>query len=389
LWPSVEAGLSTCATLLLHDIANCTALIFVGVASAGKTTVAEMFADEAVTITTPLCYVSDHFTPASFVSHAAKVKKEDLEKQDLLPRIKHKVLITPELAPLFRAGKKDELVQRFSILTRVLDGHGLQTDSGTHGSRGYRGDYLFAWLGGTTPFEEQIWHVMAQLGSRLFFLLVETESSTKEEELMAALGSQTTYGSSLAACSKVVGKYLLHLHSKYGGIRGVTWDPTTNPEHIRQWIARFARLLAKTRGSRAKGEEETFSAEESPYRANAVLYNLGRGHALINQREQLTKDDLPLLARVTVCSMSTERRRIVRALIQSPDGRLLTAKVQEALQVKTEETAKHVMEDLERLGLVCYERADTGGSHAIRFHTDWEWCGSQEFRQMLGGTGSC
>jgi hypothetical protein len=164
----VKAGLSTCATLLLKDISNCTALIYVGLASVGKTTVAEMFTDDAITKTKPLCYVSDSFTPAAFVSHAGNVNKADLEKQDLLPRTKHKVLITPELSPLFRAGKKDELMLRFTVLTRVLDGGGLQTDSGNHGSRRYRGDYVFAWLGCTTPFEEQTWQVMASLGSRLF-----------------------------------------------------------------------------------------------------------------------------------------------------------------------------------------------------------------------------
>src|SRR3712207_3933042 len=102
---------------------------------------------------------------ASFVSHAANVSRGELEAVDLLPRIKHKVLITPELAPIFR-GKDDELAQRFSIMTRVLDGQGLQTDSGTHGRRGHRGDYLFAWLGCTTPLEDKVWRVIAQLGGR-------------------------------------------------------------------------------------------------------------------------------------------------------------------------------------------------------------------------------
>jgi Cdc6-like AAA superfamily ATPase len=43
LWPSVEAGLATCATLLLADNANPVALIYMGPPSTGKTTVAKMF----------------------------------------------------------------------------------------------------------------------------------------------------------------------------------------------------------------------------------------------------------------------------------------------------------------------------------------------------------
>ncbi len=129
LWPAVDVGLSVCASLLLADNVNPVAVVYVGPAAAGKTTVVNMFADHSLTC------VSDSFTPASFVSHAANVAREQLEKIDLLPRIRHKVLITPELAPILR-GKEDELAKQFSILTRVLDGQGLQTDSGTHGQRG-------------------------------------------------------------------------------------------------------------------------------------------------------------------------------------------------------------------------------------------------------------
>src|SRR5262249_52649738 len=166
LWPAVDAGLAVAATLLLEDNANPVALIYVGPAASGKTTVADMFADH------PLCYRSDNFTPASFVSHAATIKRADLAAVDLLPKIQHKVMVTPKMAPIFR-GKQEDLVRQFAVLTRVLDGHGLKTDSGTHGQRGYTGDYLFAWLGCTTPFGPRVWDTMAQLGSRLFFLTMD------------------------------------------------------------------------------------------------------------------------------------------------------------------------------------------------------------------------
>jgi hypothetical protein len=171
LWPAVEIGLATCATLLLRDNVNPVALIYVGPPSAGKTTVASMF--EGTTFAgEPLCYRSDKFTPAAFVSQSAQATAKKLKEVDLLPRIKHKVLLTPELSTVFR-GKPDELAERFSIITRVLDGQGLTTDSGTHGKRGYEGDYVFAWIGCTTPFQESVWKVMAQLGSRLFFLVMD------------------------------------------------------------------------------------------------------------------------------------------------------------------------------------------------------------------------
>ena len=101
-WPMVDAALATYATLLLQDTKNPVAVIFVGGPSSGKTTVVDMFKTHAET------YPSDQFTPKSFVSHSANVSRDRLASIDLLPRIRHKLLATPELAPIFR-GKDDEL----------------------------------------------------------------------------------------------------------------------------------------------------------------------------------------------------------------------------------------------------------------------------------------
>jgi hypothetical protein len=49
LWPTVDLGLSVCATLLLADNANPVAVIYVGGPSSSKTTVADMFADHPLT----------------------------------------------------------------------------------------------------------------------------------------------------------------------------------------------------------------------------------------------------------------------------------------------------------------------------------------------------
>src|SRR5439155_20871051 len=92
-----------------------------------------------------LVYTTDNFTPAAFVTHASNVKRQDLDRVDLLPRIRYRTLIARDLAPLFGA-KKDDVTKSLGILTRVLDGQGLETDSGLHGQRGYRGDYVFMLL---------------------------------------------------------------------------------------------------------------------------------------------------------------------------------------------------------------------------------------------------
>jgi len=384
LWPAVDLGLATAGTLLLADNVDPVAVIYVGGPSSSKTTVADFFAGH------PLSYVSDNFTPAAFVSHAANVSRDQLDKVDLLPRIKHKLLVTPELAPIFR-GKEAELAQRFAILTRVLDGDGLMTDSGTHGQRGYRGDYLFAWLGCTTPFDAIVWRVMAQLGSRLFFLLMDSEGEVTVEDLMAS-DRALPYKAKLEQVRAALHPFLSALFGTFGGVRGVTWDASAEPTEVKRWIAHLATLLAAMRsepvreGDPERGRLEYSPAKkEQPRRAFAVLGNLARGHALVHGRQQLAKGDLPLLARVVVSSMPSECGLVFAALVKGGGEPLTVAQVQNILRVNHAETARKVIDDLDRRGVIAFEPKGVGKPAEVHFRPDWAWCRSPEFRELLLG----
>ena len=285
--------------------------------------------------------------------------------------------MTPELATIFR-GKEDELAKRFSVLTRVLDGQGLTTDSGTHGQRGYDGDYLFAWLGCTTPLEQNVWKVMAQLGSRLFFFEMDHSEEVKVADLIKMA---VPYKVRLADCKQVVHHFLDHLFRRHHGARGVEWKTKGDPREVIKCIARCAKLLAVMRTEQSR--EDTPPASESPHRAHAVLYNLARGHALVHGRQQLTEDDLPLLAKVTLSSMPTKRRKVFLALVQNKGATLSVAQVQEALRARHGETARTVMADLDRLGIMEYVEEGTGQPARLGFRPGWSWCAKPSFRKLL------
>jgi hypothetical protein len=377
LWPAVDVGLSVCASLLLADNVNPVAVVYVGPAAAGKTTVVNMFADHSLT------YVSDSFTPASFVSNAANVSSEQLEKVDLLPRIKHKVLITPELAPVFR-GKEDELAKRFATLTRVLDGQGLMTDSGTHGQRGYRGDYLFAWLGCTTPLDSKVWRIMAQLGSRLFFLELGGQGDQKDvqgaiERLMAST-ADTPYNKRLEECKAVIHRLL---NTLYDGreVRGVEWADAQDSQSVREQIARLAYLVAIMRSGYACQNEEEAVAVERPERVYQVLRHIARGHALVHGCTQLTAADLVPVAQVALSTMPRENRRVFLALVQHKE--LTTPQVMTALQVKHHGKADKVMCGLEGVGIVIYKKPGNGKPSLIHFAPEWEWCLENQWREVF------
>ena len=386
LWTPVDLGLSTCATLLLKDNVNPVAVIYVGDASSGKSTVAEMFADAKVKGET-FCYVSDDFTPAAFVSLAANVPTDKLDSVDLLLRIRHKVLVTPELATIFR-GKEDDLTRIFCTLTRVLDGQGLMRDGGVHGRRGHRGDYVFAWLGCTTPFDKKVWKVMAQLGSRLFFLVLHQEQEVTLDDLINP--TNVPYGTRRDECRQGVHEMIAQLFETYGGVRGVEWDSQVDDMEIKRWIARCAMLLAKMRSEPTQVKENSFGEDEyisgsaeMPYRAYAVLHNLARGHALVHGRRKLEWEDLPLIAKVTVSTMPPQFGQVFQALAGKKDHQLTRAEAQTALKVKSHTTALEFMTQLEQLGVMDFIQQGQGGASFLRWGEEWDWCGSEEFRAIL------
>jgi len=95
-----EIGLSVISQLYIEDIKNPFALVYLDVPSSGKTIILNFFSElEEV-------YTTDDFSPKSFVSHAANKSKEQLLEIDLLPRLKNKVLLVRDLAPIF--GKRDD-----------------------------------------------------------------------------------------------------------------------------------------------------------------------------------------------------------------------------------------------------------------------------------------
>lgn len=336
LWTAVVAVLATVAAMVPDDVVNPPTLILEGASAAGKTTVIDM-----VEGTPYLAYRTDKFTPSAFVTHSANVRVEKLAEIDLLPRIRHRCMLTAELAPLFR-GREDELTKNFSILTRVLDGGGLMTDSGSQGRRGYEGDYLFSWIGATTPLESRTWRIMQQLGARLLFYWVDA-AVPDAADIVGNLVAPQSYKAKVAACRTVVNEFLLALfraHARRGTERpfGVAWNRAGDPELIKH-IARLAKVAAQARAVVSSwqndGGELNFRppSVEQPHRLATLLYNLARGHALVYGRTQLSSDDLWIVTRVALDSMPIERRRMFRLLISiGPTGIRSSAQVEKLLR---------------------------------------------------------
>jgi hypothetical protein len=361
IWFETQACLSVFGSLALKHLNGCPSLNLIGNPAGEKTTVLSFFYSHNDS------YISDDFTPKSFVSHSANVKDEDLGKIDLLPKLKNKVLITPELAPLFEA-HKDKLLDNFSILTRVLDGEGLNRDTGSKGHRGYSGDYKFCWLGASTPLRSSVWRVMGKIGNRLFFLNMSEKNRTDEDYVK--MFSEESYQEKVKYCRGAINSFLDNFF-KRNPIRSFEWK--SQDIFILQEIIKYAKLLSKLRGTletwrsaEDKSQyEHTYPIIEEPPRAINALLNFARGNALINHRDYLKKEDLEIVRHVCLSSMSYDRYKFFQ-LLQKHEGRISTEVIERELAC-SKDTALRTMKIFEVLGIVNLKRLPIGEGHPLYF----------------------
>jgi hypothetical protein len=177
-WPFLEFCLAGKSILNIEGIT----LPFMGVILAApasmKTLIIQLFRKY------PGSFYSDNFTANSLVSHNSALTEERLQQVDMLPKLKDKLVLTPELAPIFTS-KEDDLQKILGIITRILDGHGFESDSGAQGHRQYR-DTMFVWIGAAVEIPFRVWKVLGSLGHKIYFLRPQlSEKTTKQLKQIA------------------------------------------------------------------------------------------------------------------------------------------------------------------------------------------------------------
>lgn len=396
MWSMVEACCSVIAAMILKDATNPVGLVLIDHPSTGKTTALSMFYDLA------MVYRSDSFTAASFVSHASNRKQEALAQIDLLPRIQYKCLITPELATIF-GKKQEELLKEISILTRVFDGEGYWSDSGSHGGRGYKGDYFFTMLGATPPMPKRVWNTLGQFGSRLLFHTPKSESSAAERVARSYLdvfdSGPLPYSKRLKICREKVTHFFKVLTEQAGGgqfARSIGWDIQGDSKELKQQISLLAEFTSRARSkvsvwdctNRHSESARDFTQPllEGPHRLATILYSLARGHATICSRRRLLSDDMPLVVEIALSSMPDDRRQIIGLLLEpASDGKkseigTVTAKdIQECLTI-SRPTALKLIDELALLGIGDKINGDNNNLTVLTLKPCYFWFTSQQFR---------
>jgi len=376
---AAESALSITAQLLINDVHHPFPLVLIGPPSSGKTTVLNFFNE-----LDGVSYTTDGFTSSALVSMHMGTKKSELSKNDLLPRMRRKVVLVRDMSVLF--SKRDEdLRDLIGKLTRVFDGEGLVMDSGPHGERGYIGDYSFMMLAASTPIRNRVWRLMGSLGSRFFFQHFPTKTKNDAElaNQLAGLPSKTKEH----ACREATTEIVRTLWQEYP--TGIDWLRSADPDECLNFITQCGRLLSCLRsepGTLQHDGNKKFIDEfvepniEQPDRVINLLYNFARGHALACGRTQLTEEDLPLILRISLDSTPPTRMALIRALITNK-GSLNTEQAQVILG-KANQLAGREMEILRILGICKSVSAHTGVGrphNTIEFAEGFTWLLSERF----------
>jgi hypothetical protein len=412
LWPSLEFDMSVKNILHIADIGQPFAGIVLGKPSSLKTVGLELFRKSED------IYYTDNFTAKSFVSHNSGLNEEQLQQIDLLPKIKNKCFLTPELAPTF-AARDEDLLALLGIMTRVLDGYGYESDTGAQGHRGYRERMIFTWIGAAVDIPFKVHKMMTTLGPRLYFLRIpSTQNKTdddyfsqlehndfdvKRDKIQTALMDYQTWLED--ACPIMVGddKFNSDL-KKMPWLNGNAKDSDVGSLQLQKeaymHIIKLGKLLAPLRGvvptwhtHDTQGSEYgyTLPTIEEPDRAMQQLANLARGHALLTGRNYITvQDDIPMIVKVVLSTAPIERVTIFDILL-AHKGVLNVNQITESLQVSPP-TARKTMLELHILGLVNMQETDLIGSDGIArsgfiitLKEEFSWFLSEEFKSLRQG----
>lgn len=397
IWPTFEFALSIKNILHVQDITLPFAGIILGPPSSSKTLVLEMLRDLELT------FYTDNFTPRSFVSHNTSVPEEQLQNIDMLPKIKNRILITPELGPIF-AAKDEDLTQNLSIFTRIVDGHGYESDSGAYGHRGYKEDIMFTWIGAAVDMPRRVYKQLGYLGPKLYFFRIPYIKRSFEdyvEELKLNNFTERKKQVKEALMDYLNWFNLCPVDNSNSlpisdiELVKIEWNSSKDNIDVLNAIVRLGELLASLRGvtvtwdtKNTGGSDYGYSTptKEIPKRAMDSLINLAKGHALLTGRNYLTMDDVPILIK-TVLSTAPLERVLIFDLLLNTNGILTRPQIQDFLKISRPTTLK-TMIALDVLGLVDFTKEEENNNNLpakITLKKEFDWFLSDEFKKLSEG----
>ena len=307
-WGYFEACLSAICTLFLKDNKNPLGLVIIGHSAGSKSTILNMFKN----LPNGLTHHTDKFTPASFLTQATNVPKDKLKEVDLIRKLPNRVLLVPDLAPMF--GRKEQDVREsLSILTRVMDGDGLSNDGGVQGHREFNEECVFVLLGAVVKITPAIWRIVSEMGTRLLFMRMDRINihSSQNKLLISQLRNADSFELEISEIRKLVHE-LISDRIENIGIRKVSIQLPDETEL--ELISKISELVAKLRIT--VDRESGLEQNEAPVRVAKQLINILKGRAIVYGRDKIIESDIQLALHIALSSVNECRGQIVKYAIE-------------------------------------------------------------------------
>ena len=325
-------------------------------------------------------YYTNTFTAKSMVSHSPRIRTWKIRENDLLPKIRNKVLFSSNTDALF-LGNKPTVTDNISLMDSVLDGNGYESHSAVFANRGYKGDYNFVWSGTITNLNDRLWSSIGMMNNKPLFFELNNSSSNSIDEL-TNLVSNSDMGESIVEQIKKI--WEIFSKASHNGEKHLKWDTENDDKKTIEHISKICIFLSHIRAHIAtKNTHESTSGgtnynfdtpkcEDSKKLMN-TLYNLTRGHALLYGRDYLLPEDLEIILHVAISSIPRDRMNILKLLIQKK-GSVNTFEIEDQLRV-SKATALKEMEKVRLTGIV--EDTNTNPTtkpiRGIKLKEQFEW----------------
>jgi hypothetical protein len=351
-----EAMATVPVRMMFTDVSDCPVCIAKGNPSVSKSTVAGFFKS--------IEHVSNHdiVSPKAFVSPSTVAQDGEF---DLLPRIKQRTMLVPEMNTWFSGDKVDEFMP---VLSRVFDGNGLTKSTGAKGTTGYEadypGEYRFGLIGATTPLPKKAWVAIGNAGSRFIFHPMPKEDDL--QKLRETLQSDN-YTENMEAVKDLVRQWWLTFWHEYDGEVERDDRPVIDDEY--DWaIMLLSRLLARGRSVDYGGEDgdSIVDRSEQESRIYSMFRRMAQARAMLYGKDEVDKNDLELLARCAFASMPEWRIPLAKILLNPNDtGGWGSDDIADRLGV-SRKTALKRMREMGRIGLADIHEDEAQGGKKTR-----------------------
>ena len=282
-------------------------------------------------------------------------------------------------------------------LTRILDGHGYESDTGAQGHRSYAGKHMFVWIGAAVDIPRKVHKLLGTLGPKLYFFRIKTKKKD-ENDYLEQQEEEKIKGDYIQKIGKIKSK--MNEYLKWFDSQPFDYDTTLNDnkndieEKVSLCIIRLAILLRHLRANvpvwetqYSQGSDYAYTSVsfEEPERAITQLKNLARGHALSQGKNKITMQDIPLLIKVVLSTASKERVILFDHLLEN-NGQLDTLSIKEHLII-SKNTALRTMAEfvflkiVDRLEMQNNNPSDNK-SFQIRLKDEFKWFLSNEFKEL-------